>query len=282
MCLVFVLASAAVESKDRESSGNSSRSSSSSSSSSSSGSSYKPSPSSTPRPAPNVAPRPQPGPPPRSTATPSVPRPAPNAAPAARPTTAPSTTASTARSTSSPSRPTTTPQSPSPKQQRAQEQAARDRATLDKFPEIKQTAKGVSPIVDRVARDHAIDSAKRGTNGNATVTSQDRGPKHPLHSPAHDRGAVDVTTPKDMPGNAAKISKETGRGYLTIHEQPKAGPKGQDVQTYYKDGKQVGQANVPPRATKEHIHVQPDFNSRLHNATAPPPVGEQKQPKNTP
>lgn len=148
----------------------------------------------------------------------------------------------------------------------AETQAERDRAALRQFPEVNKTVKDVAPIIDKAARNHAETSVNKATGNSATVTSRDRPASSPIASPAHDRGAIDVTS-KNMSGNAAKISKEAGKGYTTIHEQPH---RGGDTHTVYSEGTKVKTFEKPARATGEHIHVQPDFNKRLHDAATEP------------
>lgn len=153
------------------------------------------------------------------------------------------------------------------------QQAERDRAALRPFPEVGRAARDVAPIINRAARDHAESSVRQATGNHATVVSRDRPPNSPISSRAHDRGAIDVVTPKNMPNAAANISRQTGPGYTVIHEQPNrpaSGP-GTDTHTYYSGGNRVGSSPQPPRATGEHIHVQPEFNRRLHDATSPTP-----------
>jgi hypothetical protein len=169
-------------------------------------------------------------------------------------------TAPTARST----QPAPQPARPS--------QADRDRSALRSFPEVNRAVKGVSPIIDRAARNHAEASARKATGNSATVTSRDRPATSPIASPAHNRGAVDVVTP-NMKRDASRISKQAGPGYTTIHEQPvrpKAGTGAVDRHTVYQGGNKVNSTQKPPRATGEHIHVQPEFNKRLHEAAASP------------
>lgn len=74
-----------------------------------------------------------------------------------------------------------------------------------------------------------------------------------------------------MKNDGAKISKEVGSGYTVIHETPVKSSDGQkhDQHTVYRDGNEVKTSDKPARATGEHIHVQPDFNSRLHEAAKP-------------
>ncbi len=148
----------------------------------------------------------------------------------------------------------------------AETQAEKDRAALRQFPEVKRTVKDVAPIIDRAARNHAEASASKATGGSAKVTSRDRPASSPIASPAHDRGAVDVTT-KNMPKDAKAISKQVGSGYTTIHEKPHGKT---DTHTVYSGGRNVKTSEKPARATGEHIHVQPDFNKRLHEAASEP------------
>ena len=164
-------------------------------------------------------------------------------------------------------------------QERARAQAERDRAALRQFPEISKAAKGVSPIIDKAARNHA-ESSVRSASKEAMVKSRDRPANSPIASAAHNRGAIDAVSP-NMKRDAAAISKKAGPGYTTIHEQPtRTAKKSYDTHTIYQGGKQVNQTKAAPRATAEHIHVQPDFNGRLHNATNPPFVAPPKpQPK---
>jgi hypothetical protein len=150
--------------------------------------------------------------------------------------------------------------------------AEQDRAALKQFPEVNRAVKDVSPIIDKAARNHAESSASKATGGSAVVTSRDR--SGPLASPAHNRGAIDVVTPNNR-ADAAKISKEAGSQYTTIHEKPVrpapgSAQKPHDVHTVYSGGKQVSVSNRPPRATGEHVHVQPEFNKRLHEAANTP------------
>jgi hypothetical protein len=150
-------------------------------------------------------------------------------------------------------------------------QAQRDRAALSQFPEVNRAAKDVAPIIDRAARNHAESSVQRSAGTSGTITSRDRPRDSPISSRAHDRGAIDVVTP-NMGRDAARISKEAGPGYTAIHEKPvrTQGGKSYDSHELYQGGTQVGASKAPPRATGEHIHLQPEFNKRLHEATSPP------------
>ncbi|MDK9704784.1 MAG: hypothetical protein OEL20_16780 [Sulfuritalea sp.] len=148
----------------------------------------------------------------------------------------------------------------------AQTQAERDRAALRQFPEVKKLVKDVAPVVDRVARNHAESSASKATENRSTVTSRDRPASSPIASPAHDRGAIDVTT-RNMSKDAAKVSKEVGPGYTTIHEKPQGK---HDSHVVYSEGNKVKESTKTARATGEHIHVQPEFNKRLHEAASEP------------
>jgi hypothetical protein len=194
-----------------------------------------------------------------STTTSSVSKPKPLPAPARKASPAVS---SPARSTVSTTR-----------TDRVATQGQRDRAALQQFPEVGRTVRGVSPIIDRAARQHAERSAQNTTGNKAIVTSRDRPASARLHSEAHDRGAVDVVTPK-MSTTAKPLSRNVGAGYTVIHERPARpapgapGPSA-DIHTSYQNGRAVRSSAQAPRATGEHIHVQPDFNSRLHQAAKP-------------
>lgn len=148
----------------------------------------------------------------------------------------------------------------------AQTQAERDRAALRQFPEVQKTVKDVAPVVDKAARNHAESSAAKATENRGIVTSRDRSANSPIASPAHDRGAIDVTT-RNMSQDAARISRQTGSGYTTIHEKPQG--KG-DTHVVYSNGNRVKETTRPARATGEHIHVQPEFNKKLHEAASEP------------
>lgn len=154
-------------------------------------------------------------------------------------------------------------------------QADRDRAALRQFPEIARAVKGVSPVIDRAARNHAEASMSAATGNKATITSRDRPANSPIASRAHDRGAIDAVTP-NMRKDAAGISRRVGPGYTTIHEQPvrpaqQSRASSRDIHTVYRGGKAGTPTSNPPRATREHIHVQPEFNKRLHEAASPAP-----------
>ena len=154
-----------------------------------------------------------------------------------------------------------------------EKQAEADRASLRQFPEARDVMKGVSPVIDKAARQHAIDSARTATDNKARVSSQDRPSNGPLASRAHDRGAVDVVSPNTS-SDAAKISKQAGPGYTVIHEtpvRPTDGSKRYDKQELYVNGAKTKTIEVPPRATNEHNHLQPEFNKRLHEAVTDPP-----------
>ena len=153
-------------------------------------------------------------------------------------------------------------------------QAHRDNAALRTFPEVHRAARDVSPIIDRAARNHAESSAQRATGNSASVTSRDRPADSPRASRAHDRGAIDVVTP-NMRRDVGPISREAGRGYTTIHEtpvtpRPNSGTRPHDRHEIYQNGTRVNTTTNPRRATGEHIHVQPEFNKRLHDAVSPP------------
>ncbi len=133
----------------------------------------------------------------------------------------------------------------------------------------KQLGQALDPVIKQAARDHEISSVQKAATG-ARVTSTDR--TGALHSAAHDRGAIDTVTDHTS-RDAATISRQTGEGFTTIHEVP--GPK-RDTNEIYRNGQLISTKAVPHRATGEHIHVQPDFNSELHRfaiapSTAPNP-----------
>ena len=152
-------------------------------------------------------------------------------------------------------------------------QAEQDRAALRQFPEAQRAVRDVSPIIDRAARNEAERASQDATRNRAVVTSRDRPADSRLASPAHNRGAVDVVTP-NMRSDARNISREAGSGYTVIHEQPNrpANTRGTDTHTSYRGGNQGNTSVNPPRATGEHIHVQPEFNKRLHEAARPAPT----------
>jgi hypothetical protein len=159
-------------------------------------------------------------------------------------------------------------------QSERERQGNQDRAAMRQFPEVERSVRDVSPIIDRAARQEAERATGRATNGQHTVTSRDRPSTGRLASEAHNRGAIDVTT-SNMPRDAARISREAGSGHVAIHERPArpaAGAQGPsaDIHTTYRDGRQVNRTVQPPRATGEHIHVQPNYNSRLHEAARTP------------
>ncbi len=159
-------------------------------------------------------------------------------------------------------------------------QGSQDKAALRQFPEVNRAVKDVAPVVKQTNRDHIEKSAQKAANNKAKSTSADRSSTSPIASPAHDRGAKDFTT-KNMKKDASKVSREAGPGITTIHEKPvrpTAGSKEKphDVQTIYRGGKEVKTVKTAPRATGEHIHVQPDDNKRLHEAADLPRTGEKR------
>jgi hypothetical protein len=163
---------------------------------------------------------------------------------------------------------------------RADEVSSKDQRTLRAFPEIKAAVASVSPIIDKAARNHAERQITGSNNFKGVkITSRDRSSNSKLRSIAHDRGAIDVVT-RNMSVDSPRISKAVGSGYLTIHEVPKTPSPRQDLHVLYQNGHLVGKSNMLPRATGEHIHVQPDFNKRLH-AAASGSVNYQNQAANS-
>jgi hypothetical protein len=127
---------------------------------------------------------------------------------------------------------------------------------------VEKTTGDMRAVVKQTARTHIEDSASRATGGSAIVTSRDR--DRTLKSPAHARGAIDVVTTDNSSSDARAISKATGPGHTTIREEPLRVPKGStgpeaDRHTIYSDGNEVKSKVVAPRATGEHIHIQPDY-----------------------
>jgi hypothetical protein len=137
---------------------------------------------------------------------------------------------------------------------------------LQQLSAIGKLAQDLAPIIKEVARDHAIRSAQAATGNRAQVKSTDRSKKHKLHSPAHDRGAIDVVTPANSVDDALAISKQVGPHYTVTHERPIRNGVEADIHTTYQAGVRGRRKIQPDRATAEHIHIQPNFNTRLNQA----------------
>lgn len=120
----------------------------------------------------------------------------------------------------------------------------------------------VRGVVKGAARTHIENSAASATGGRLPVTSRDR-PGGPITSPAHDRGAVDLSVQRsrDPHADAKAIAIAAGPGHKAIVEDP--GRK-RDTHTSYTVLPSTGSVRtntytVLPRATGAHIHVQPEY-----------------------
>jgi len=89
---------------------------------------------------------------------------------------------------------------------------------------IMKLTKDTFKVLKRIESDSTrkerkkIRAAIKKVNPKAKITSEGDRSKN-LKSKAHDRGAVDFTS-KDMKKDAKNVSKELGKGYGTIHEDP--------------------------------------------------------------
>ena len=153
----------------------------------------------------------------------------------------------------------------------AQELAAKDRGFLADQTALYKFARDFDPIAKLSARESGEAAARRvfpdlqpltahPVDGRPRITSEDRPSEHKLASPAHDRGSFDLVGP-NMHYAARAISKETGSDYIVIHEIPHPASDTNEIFVNTK----LHSKRVPKRATAEHIHVQPQWNSRLHH-----------------
>ncbi len=141
-------------------------------------------------------------------------------------------------------------------------QGSRDSRAEAWLNQMEGNIRNTKRAIKEATRRFIEQSAQVATNGKAVVTSRDR-PTGPLSSRAHDRGAIDIIIPgtHDLHGEARNISKILGPGYTTIVEEPRSDS---DRDTLYKlvsshDEVQVVTYKVQKRATRAHIHIQPDF-----------------------
>lgn len=138
-----------------------------------------------------------------------------------------------------------------------------DRPMRDKT--IERSAKDMREVVKSTGRDHLEKSVQKATNGEAKVTSRDR--EGALKSPAHDRGAIDVvtrnTSTEKQHVEALRMSKEAGAGHTVIVEEKGKGQAGKDLHTVYVNGRKVSTSERPPRATGDHVHLQPEYEIKV-------------------
>jgi hypothetical protein len=151
------------------------------------------------------------------------------------------------------------------------------RQSASAFPEVRRLQGPISEIVKRDARNNIERSIGSKTNTYG-VSSRDRPQNSPIASRAHDRGAVDFVPSSHssitrMQNDARSASQRLGPGYTAIVEQPKRAPVGPsaDIHTSYRNGSFVRESAQPPRATGNHIHIQPDFG-------VPPPPSTVNRP----
>jgi hypothetical protein len=166
-------------------------------------------------------------------------------------------------------------------------QTRQDKAALKNFPEANHLIQNVSPVIKQAARNHIENSFKVAAQGKPyKIKSEDRAPGDPLYSVAHSRGAVDVGRPMANMRDAAPIvNKALGNDkypshypevpypYTTIYEHPMVPNTNQGLQTIYHNGSLLGNTSTLDHvATGDHIHVQPNFNSRMYNAAQTPGI----------
>lgn len=130
-------------------------------------------------------------------------------------------------------------------------------------------------IVRLSARSSIEQAVNESTQGNYRVTSRDRVGAGSLHSPAHDRGAIDYTTPftgtAQEHEQAREVSRRIGTGYTAVVERPLYGVSSMrithpaDHHTAYSNGMQGTERLAPGRATGNHTHVQPNFEVRMRD-----------------
>lgn len=137
-----------------------------------------------------------------------------------------------------------------------------------------QSTQGVREVLRHDARQR-IERAVRDSTGNRhRVTSRDRGGA--LSSRAHDRGAIDVVTPNTGSARqfreARDISRRLGPQFsATVEEVYGGGRRGQhnyigpsfDRHTTFNNGEQGRTRIRPPRATGNHLHIQPNYGIDL-------------------
>lgn len=135
----------------------------------------------------------------------------------------------------------------------------------------RRSIEDLRDVIKHDARTRIERAARDSTRGDYQVTSRDR-QGGPLASRAHDRGAVDIVTPRvGTPrqfDQARDISRRLGPNFNATVEQVYGGQRpGQsryvgpafDRHTTYNSGSRGNTRIVPPRATNNHIHVQPNY-----------------------
>jgi hypothetical protein len=140
-----------------------------------------------------------------------------------------------------------------------------------------QSVQGVSEVLRHDSRTRIERAVRDTTGGRYRVTSRDR--NGPLGSRAHDRGAIDVVTPNTGSARqfreAREISRRLGPNYnATVEQVYGGGRRGQsnyigpsfDRHTTFNNGTQGRTRIVPPRATGNHLHVQPNYGIDLDRA----------------
>ncbi|MCU0950226.1 MAG: hypothetical protein MUC68_04000 [Burkholderiaceae bacterium] len=134
----------------------------------------------------------------------------------------------------------------------------------------QQSVQGVREVLRHDARQRIEQAVRDTTGGRHRVTSRDR--SGPLASRAHDRGAIDVVTPRtgtpQQLREAREISRRLGPSFnATVEETYGGGRPGQsryigpafDRHTTFNNGVQGRTRIVPPRASGNHTHVQPNY-----------------------
>jgi hypothetical protein len=135
----------------------------------------------------------------------------------------------------------------------------------------RRSVENLRDVLKHDSRTRIENAVRNSTGGDYRVTSRDR-QGGPLASRAHDRGAVDIVTPRiGTPrqfDQARDISRRLGPNFNATVEQVYGGQRpGQsryvgpafDRHTTYNNGRRGNTRIVPPRATNNHIHVQPNY-----------------------
>jgi hypothetical protein len=168
---------------------------------------------------------------------------------------------------------------PEPRMSRDQIQAKKDATTLRTFPEVGRASRGVADVLKMDARTR-IEGSARSVDQSGRITREDAPRTGALASKNHDRGAVDFAAAGTarMAQDSLQLSKKLGPNHTVIHERPfrfdpKSGKKDVDQHDIYVDGRFIRSERHNPRATGEHFHAQPDYNTRLDAATRTSPTG---------
>lgn len=132
---------------------------------------------------------------------------------------------------------------------------------------ITRTGRDLGRINEETMRTDIVDRVGKATNGKANPTSGHREPDDMRASIQHDKGANDFVVGNNSKKIGQAISKSIGKDSTVIVEKvnPPSRTDGArtDTHTAFRNGIEGRTRVVPNRASKNHIHVQPNNDTRI-------------------